>query len=89
MKCKSVVKDVSARFDNVTTNMKLLSLEGVPIDLLTGVSELERLQKKLDLVGHFAEFKIRGEKVRVTVQQETTSFNEEQGISANKDFTKE
>lgn len=47
--------------------VEFLAVERVPVDLLIGISELERLQTNLDLGGHFGEIKIRGEKIRVAL----------------------
>lgn len=85
MSCKDVVKHVPVRFDNATTIMASSAVEGVPVDLLIGFSELKRLQTNLDIGGQFAEFKIRGEEFRVALQPETSTFDENQN-RADEDF---
>lgn len=85
--CKGVVQNDPVLFDNMTTIMKFLAIEGVPVDLLIRISELERSQTSLDIGEQFAEFKIRGDKFRVVVQPEIGSLDKEQRNSAEKDFT--
>lgn len=52
MNWKCIMKDDPIRFDNVSTTMESFAVE-VPVDLLIGINELERLQTNLDLYGHF------------------------------------
>lgn len=87
MNSKSAVKNVTLLFDIVTTNTEFLAVERVPVDLMINISSLERLHANLDHFGNFAEFKIRGEEVRVGLQLKTGCFGQEQENSAKEDFT--
>lgn len=84
---KEAVKDVPVGFFNVTTATESLAVDEVPVKLLNGVSEPERLQTNLDLGAQFAKFKIGGREVREALQPQTSSFDEREGNSGNEYFT--
>lgn len=66
--------------------MELPAADGVAVDLLNIIRELGSMHRNLDLGGQFAEFRIRGEKVRVAVLPDNSSLDEEEN-SADEYFT--
>lgn len=87
MNGKRVIKYIIFCFENMSTNMEFLAVEGVPDSVSILISELARLQKNLNLDEQFAEFKIGDKEVRVTLKPEMSSLHDDEENSTDEYFT--
>lgn len=69
--------------------MSFLAVDGVPVNVLVGTTELEQLQKTAGLKGQFAEFKIKEETVRAWLKPEIDALNCKAEESEDDVFTTE
>lgn len=88
LNCNQVAKDISVCFDNVVTQIDSLTVKEVTKNVLLENIELERLQIKLGIGGHFSEFKIRGKVDKSSIQPGANYFDEAEKDSTETDFTK-
>lgn len=70
-RCVGAVKLVPVFFDGVVTKMDFFAMGVLPVDILVGMLDLERLQARIDLGGQFVEFEIDKNKGRITLKTET------------------
>lgn len=86
-RCRGLVKDVPVLFAERVTKLDFLAVDGVSVDVLIGLTDLERLQTTLDLGGQFVDFNISGKLVRTGLRSETDQHNGEHEPDEDEDFT--
>lgn len=67
--------------------MEFLAFEGVLLEVVNGISELESLQPILDLVEQLVELKINEKEVRFALKSEPCFSGNEKDSSTNEKFT--
>lgn len=84
-----LAQDISAIFADVTTHMESLVIEGVPIDVLVGLTELDQLQVSIDFGDQFIDLKGGEKTVQVSLKPESKPPLEENESTEDDEFTTE
>lgn len=85
--CHGAVRNIPVVFGELKTKMNFLVVDGVPIGVLIGIPEMEKLNKHIDLGGQYVELTIGRKSVRVGLELDHTINKVQEDESEDENLT--